>query len=94
MDHKENHPKTVQSLLEDTYVNDIEGGGNSEEEVVTFKEESTMILSEGSFSLHKWHSNVCEASKFKYTGHRRVGDVWQKLSGKLSDRKDSLHPMR
>jgi len=59
MNHKENHLTTVvQSLLEDTYVDDIQGGGNSEEEVVSFKEESTMILSEGGFSLHKWHSNV------------------------------------
>lgn len=58
MDHKENHPTTAQSLLEDTYFDDIQGGGNSKEGVVTFKEESTMILSEGAFSLHKWHSNV------------------------------------
>lgn len=59
MNDKENHLTTVvQSLLEDMYVDDIQGGGNSEEEVVSFKEESTMTLSEGGFSLHKWHSNV------------------------------------
>ena len=52
-----------------------------------------MILSEGSFSLHKWHSNVCEACKFKYAGHRRGGDVQQKLSGKQSERNDSSHSM-
>ena len=49
---------TAQSLLEDTYVDDIQGGGDSEADTVTFKEESTKILSEGGFSLHKWHSNV------------------------------------
>lgn len=34
------------------------GRGATEEDAVKFKEESTKILSEGGFTLHKWHSNV------------------------------------
>lgn len=34
------------------------GGGDVEEGSATFKEEASNIMSEGSFALHKWHSNV------------------------------------
>ena len=34
------------------------GGGDVEEGAATFKEEASNIMSEGSFALHKWHSNV------------------------------------
>ena len=57
--YEADYKATAQSLLEDTYVDDIQGGGDTEEEdVAIFKEESTKIMSEGGFSLHKWHSNV------------------------------------
>ena len=56
--YKEEFPETAQSLLEDTHVDDIQGGGGTEHDAATFKEESTEILSEGGFTLHKWHSNV------------------------------------
>ena len=46
----------MQSLLEDTYVDDIQGGGDTEEDAVRFKREATKILSEGGFTLHKWHA--------------------------------------
>ncbi|XP_068680742.1 uncharacterized protein [Montipora foliosa] len=49
---------TAQVPLEDTYVDDIQGGGDVEEDVATFKEEASNIMSEGRFTLHKWHSNV------------------------------------
>jgi hypothetical protein len=52
------YPETTKSLLEDTYVDDIQGGGDSAEQAVAFKAESDKILSEASFPLHKWHSNV------------------------------------
>jgi hypothetical protein len=38
-------------------VNDIQGGCDSEENVVKFKNESTEIMKEVAFQLHKWHSN-------------------------------------
>ena len=49
---------TAQALLEDTYVDDIQGGGDVEEDAATCKEEASNIMSEGGFTLHKWHSNV------------------------------------
>ncbi|XP_070550018.1 uncharacterized protein [Ptychodera flava] len=57
-DYEQEYPATVHSLLEDTYVDDIQGGGNKEDDVVTFKAESTKILLVGGFNLHKWHSNI------------------------------------
>ena len=48
---------TVKSLCDDTYVDDIQGGGDSEEDVIKFKNEATEIMSEAGFELHKWHSN-------------------------------------
>ena len=56
--YEADYPTTVRSLLEDTYVDDIQGGGDTVEEAAIFKEESTKVLSEGRFFLHKWHSNV------------------------------------
>ena len=49
---------TAQALLEDTYVDDIQVGGDVEEDAATFKEEASNIMSEGRFTLHKWRSNV------------------------------------
>ena len=56
--YEADYPVTVRSLLEDTYVDDIQCGGDTVEEAAIFKEESTKVLSEGRFFLHKWHSNV------------------------------------
>ena len=41
------YPKTVKALLNDTYVDDIQGGGDCIKD-----------LKQGEFALHKWHSNV------------------------------------
>ena len=48
--YKEEFTATAQSLLEDTFVDDIQGGGDTEEDAATFEEESTHILSEGGFT--------------------------------------------
>ena len=48
-------------MHEDTYVEDIQGGGDKKEHAIAFKEESTKILSKANsanFPLHKWHSKV------------------------------------
>ena len=57
---KEKFPETTEALLEDTYVDDIQSGGDCPKELIKFKEESTKIMGEGGFKLHKWHSNVTE----------------------------------
>ena len=56
--YNETFKATAQVLLEDTYVDDIQGGDDVEEDEATFKEEAPNIMSEGGFTLHKWHSNV------------------------------------
>ena len=38
-------------------VDDIQGGGNSVDDVVKFKNESTEIMKDAGFGLHKWHDN-------------------------------------
>ena len=52
------YPKTVKALLNDTYVDDIQGGGNCIKDLETFKIETEIIMKQGGFALHKWHSNV------------------------------------
>ena len=53
-------PETTEALLEDTYVDHIQSGGDCPNDLVKFKEESTKIMGAGGFELHKWHSNVPE----------------------------------
>ena len=55
--YENRYTSTVKSLLDDTYVDDLQRGGNSEEDVIKFKVESTEIMNEAGFELHKWHSN-------------------------------------
>eukprot|EP00795_Rhopilema_esculentum_P008342 gene8342-14309_t len=54
-------PETVEALLKNTYVDDVQFGSHKEEDLLKFKAEATQILQEGGFDLHKWHSNVPEA---------------------------------
>eukprot|EP00795_Rhopilema_esculentum_P015333 gene15334-6554_t len=58
LNYKRSYPGTVNALLKDTYVDDIQYGGDSLEELVRFKEQATKIMKEGRFTLHKWHSNI------------------------------------
>ena len=64
-DYQEKITPTAQALLEDTYVDDIQ-------DVITFKEESTKILSEGGFLLHKWHSNVARLNSNEKPGEEET----------------------
>ena len=54
------YPETRKSLLEDTYVDDVQSGGDSISELETFKEQATTIMKKGGFTLHKLHSNFEE----------------------------------
>ena len=53
-------PETVEALLKNTYVGDVQFGGPKEEDLFKFKAEATQILQEGGFDLQQWHSNVPE----------------------------------
>ena len=56
--YKEKYPNTVNELLQNTYVDDVQSGGDGKEELLKFKKEATQIMNEGGFQLHKWHSNI------------------------------------
>ena len=58
LEYKEGYPETANAILKDTYVDDIQYGGDSFEELTRFKDQATEIMKEGGFTLHKWHSNV------------------------------------
>eukprot|EP00794_Sanderia_malayensis_P020989 gene20989-23041_t len=57
-DYLTKYPETAKALLLDTYVDDIQYGTDSLQELEKFKVESTEIMNKGGFTLHKWHSNV------------------------------------
>ncbi len=57
--------QTIKSLKNDTYVDDIQGGGDSPEDIKRFKEEATVVLKKGGFELHKWHSNSHQFNELK-----------------------------
>ena len=56
--YKKDYQHTVKELLENTYVDDIQSGSNEKVDLHKFKQEATMIMAEGHFQLHKWHSNI------------------------------------
>ena len=56
--YAEQNPETVADLLKNTYVDDIQSGGDDIEKLSKFKAEATEIMKEGGFRLHKWHCNM------------------------------------
>ncbi len=58
--YAQQYPQCVEELSEGTYVDDINIGGDTVEETKVLKEQAKKILGEGSFMLHKWHSNAVE----------------------------------
>ena len=61
LENSETHPERVQALLDDTYVDNIQGGGDLKDDVLKFKTEASQILGSAGFELHKWHSNIPDA---------------------------------
>ena len=51
--YEEKYPHTVNELLQNTYVDDVQSGGDGKEELLKFKKEATQIMNEGGFQLHK-----------------------------------------
>ncbi|XP_028394878.1 uncharacterized protein LOC114519022 [Dendronephthya gigantea] len=58
--YSQGYPACVRELKDGTYVDDINLGGDTVEETREMKEDAVKILGEGSFELHKWHSNIAE----------------------------------
>jgi hypothetical protein len=77
---------TINSLLCDTYVDDVQGGGDEIDDVKQFKKEATLIMKEGGFKLYKWHSNVRDAEDcedYKPTT-KILGITWNKPQDTLA----------
>ena len=49
---------TVRTLKENTYVDNLMEMGGDQEQLVKFEKESTEILKNAKFPVHKWESNV------------------------------------
>ena len=56
-EHRQTYPEAVEELMKNLYVDDIIGGGATEEDVQQFKDAAIEIFKEAGFELHKWHSN-------------------------------------
>ena len=65
--YTEKFPDTTDELLNNTYVHDVQSGGDHSDKLFKFKEESTKIMEGGGFHLHKWHSNQPEIEECQRT---------------------------
>ena len=52
--------ETVQTLRDNTYVDNLMKTGSEIEEMSKFKSEATEILRSAKFPVHKWESNILE----------------------------------
>ena len=50
--YADKYPSTTDELLKNTYVDDVQSGGDHKEELFKFKEEATKIMEDGGFHLH------------------------------------------
>ena len=73
------------ALEENTYVDDLQAGGETEEELIRLKNESSQILRKAGFQLHKWHSNVNKLeSDVEAKSTKLLGIPWNKETDQLS----------
>ena len=56
--YKGEYTDIINTLKRDTYIDDIQDGGDSIESLRRFKVEAMRIMAEAGFMLHKWHFNV------------------------------------
>ena len=57
--HQPHHPEVVKAEIQKSlYVDDLVSGGETIEKVNQLKKTSVEIFNDGTFQLHKWHSNV------------------------------------
>lgn len=57
---RDEHPKCVEEIESELYVDDILSGGPTTKGVKQKKATTTEIFAQATFHLHKWHSNVKE----------------------------------
>ncbi|XP_068680736.1 uncharacterized protein [Montipora foliosa] len=70
---------TVRALNENTYVDNLMQMGGDQEQVVKFKKESTEILENAKFPVHKWKSNVGSLESENTANPSKIlGHTWHK----------------
>lgn len=76
--------ETVQTLRENTYVDNLMKTGQGLEEMERFKTEATQILEQARFPVHKWESNLRELESDGMTNPSKIlGLNWDKESDTL-----------
>lgn len=80
-DFESSHPQASRIIRDDFYVDDLQTGGQTEEEVIRIKDEVTAILQSAGFDLQKIYSNVEGLSPdnddYKITEIKTLGLCWQ-----------------
>ena len=76
-------PDTAEALLTNTYVDDVQSGGDHSDQLIKFKEEATKIMKESGFHLHKWHSNLSELEECQRTEDNAVSSQASMTYAKL-----------
>ena len=81
----EEYQNTIESLKENTYVDNLMKTGSDIADLEDFKREATEILEDAKFPVHKWESNVeeldNESNPSKILGHK-----WNKREDTLEIR--------
>ena len=86
--HLEQQPtrfeETVTALKENTYVENIMKTGSDTDDLRKFKEESSIILEDAKFPIHKWESNIaCLEDENMPNPSEILGHVWDKQEDTL-----------
>jgi len=75
----EEFAEMVEELRSNTYVDNLMKTGGQVEEMKKFKEETTPILEDAKFTVHKWESNIKELEDQNMPNPSKIlGQVWDK----------------
>ena len=62
---KTRHPELVKEIRDGSYVDDLMTGGETVNTVGTKRTGAIEVFEDGTFKLHKWHSNVATLEKYQ-----------------------------
>ena len=76
--------ETVQTLRDNTFVDNLMKTGSETEEIRKFKREATEILEGAKFPVHKWESNILELENENMPNPGKIlGHSWDKREDTL-----------
>ena len=76
--------ETVETLRENTYVDNLMKSGDTAEELEKFKREASDILENAKFPIHKWESDLLELESEDATNPSKIlGHPWEKTQDTL-----------